>query len=63
MNMVNIQLSEEEASLLIRSLEWSLSEIRMEIADTDSCDFRDGVKQEKRALEHAIEQMKIAMAA
>lgn len=61
--MVNIQLTEEDASLLIRSLEWSLSETRMEIADTDSCDFRDGIKQEKRALEHTLEQLKMAMAA
>ncbi len=55
--MVTIELAEEEATLLKERLETLLSDIRMELADTDRADFRDGLKREKTALEHAISQL------
>jgi hypothetical protein len=56
--MISIQLSEEEAALLAQSLEWWLSETRMEICDTDSADFRDRIKQEKAIIESVLAQLK-----
>ncbi len=59
--MVVIQIAEEDASLLKRALELLLSDVRMEIADTDRADFRDGLKQEKRVLQGTIEQLEEQM--
>jgi hypothetical protein len=56
--MITVQLSEDEAALLVRSLEWSLSETRMEMCDTDQADFREGLKREKDVLERVIAQLK-----
>lgn len=55
--MVIIQLAEDEATIVKRILELILSDVRMEIADTDSADFRMGLKEEKRVLQHAIAQL------
>lgn len=55
--MISIQLSEEEAALLAQSLEWWLSETRMEICDTDSADFRDRIKREKATIENVLAQL------
>ena len=56
--MVNVQLSDAEAALLARSLEWMLSDVRMEMCDTDRADFREGLRNEKGVLEKVIEQLK-----
>lgn len=61
--MVTIELSEAEATALVGSLEWLLSETRMEISNTESMNFRSGLKVEKAALQHLIEQMRTAMTA
>ncbi len=55
--MVIIQLAEDEATIVKRMLELFLSDLRMEIADTDSADFRMGLKDEKKAIQHAISQL------
>lgn len=55
--MVTVQLTDEEATLLSRCLESLLSDVRMEMCDTDRADFREGLKDEKRALEHLIAQL------
>jgi len=55
--MVTLQLTEEESAILKRSLELFLSDVRMEICDTDSADFREGLKKEKSTLEHVIAQL------
>lgn len=55
--MVNLELTDEEAAILKRSLELLVSDVRMEICDTDSPDFKDGLKVEKGALEHVIAQL------
>ncbi|MRS11964.1 MAG: hypothetical protein EG823_02695 [Actinobacteria bacterium] len=54
---MTVQLSEEGAALLSRSLEWLLSELRMEICDTDRADFRSELKVEKGVLEDVIAQL------
>lgn len=55
--MITVQLTEEEAALLKQSLELMLSDVRMEICDTDSGDFREGLKAEKAVLEGVIAQL------
>lgn len=48
--MVQLDLTRDETGILIKMLENYLSELRMEIADTDQQDFRDQLKEEKRVL-------------
>ena len=55
--MVTVQLTEDEATLLLHSLEVLLSDVRMEMCDTDRADFRDVLKREKSTLEGVIGQL------
>ena len=48
--MIQITLSDEEASSLRNVLESYLSDLRMEIADTERMDFRDGLKRQEEFL-------------
>jgi hypothetical protein len=48
--MVHLQLTIDEAATLKMALEDFLSDLRMEIAHTDSMDFREGLKTKKRIL-------------
>jgi hypothetical protein len=48
--MVQIELTPAEAEILKTALESYLSDLRMEIADTDSLDFREGLKRRKATL-------------
>lgn len=52
--MVQIDLTPEEQGELRTALESYLSDLRMEIADTDSYDFRVGLKARKAALEKVL---------
>ena len=49
--MVSITLRDVEARVLKETLESFLSDLRMEIADTDRMDFREGLKNRRRILE------------
>jgi hypothetical protein len=55
--MVKIDLSKEQSAALKRALESYLSDLRMEIADTDSQDFREGLKHEKVLLVDVVQQL------
>ena len=48
--MVQITLSDEEAGSLRSVLENYLSDLRMEIADTERMEFRDGLKRQEAFL-------------
>ena len=48
--MVHLELSPTEAEILRMVLESYLSDLRMEIADTDSLDYRKGLKDRKAVL-------------
>ena len=48
--MLTISISEQERAQLMAVLEEYLSELRMEIADTDRMEFRDMLKEKKRVL-------------
>ena len=52
--MISLDLSKEESTILVDVLASYLSDLRMEIADTDSMDFREQLKQRKAVIEKAI---------
>ncbi len=52
--MVRIELQPTEAEVLKMVLESYLSDLRMEIADTDSKDFRDKLKARKMILRKVV---------
>ena len=55
--MPQLTLTDEEAGTLRRVLEEYVSDLRMEIADTDSMDFRDQLKRDEAFLKRLIEQL------
>lgn len=55
--MIRIELTDEDASRLRELCETELSDLRMEIADTDSMDFRDRLKQDAGLLRAVIAQL------
>jgi hypothetical protein len=55
--MVTIQLSEEEAECLKRLLDWTLSDLRMEIGRTERQAFREKLKTEKAVLQKVLSQL------
>ena len=52
--MIRIELQPAEAEVLATALESYLSDLRMEIADTDSMDFREGLKARKKTLRKIV---------
>jgi LPS O-antigen subunit length determinant protein (WzzB/FepE family) len=52
--MIRIELTDAEAKTLQDVLDSYLSDLRMEIADTDSRDFRENLKARKKVLEDVI---------
>lgn len=57
--MVHLTLTDEEAGTLKKALETYLSDLRMEIADTDAQDFRENLKQEKSVITRLLEQLRV----
>ncbi|MGD8867840.1 MAG: hypothetical protein PVI01_09420 [Gemmatimonadales bacterium] len=56
--MIQLDLSDEERRDLLQLLEDVLSDLRMEIADTDSMDFRDKLKRRKEVIGKVIGALK-----
>jgi predicted transcriptional regulator len=54
---LEFDITEEEKKILTNTLEKYLSELRMEIADTDAEDFRDKLKREKRFIYRFLEKL------
>lgn len=52
--MIQLNLTQEEASILKDLLEDYLSDLRMEVADTDMQDFRDRLKQEEATIKKIL---------
>ncbi|HXY68574.1 MAG TPA: hypothetical protein VEH62_03935 [Gemmatimonadales bacterium] len=48
--MAQLDLTAEEAAVLRQALEAYLSDLRMEIADTDSADYREELKRQEEIL-------------
>jgi hypothetical protein len=55
--MIQLDLTGEEVRILAEILESSHSDLRMEIADTDSMDFRNMLKQRKAVVAKALEAL------
>ena len=55
--MVNIELSAEESEILKDTLDNFLSDLRMEIADTDRMEYRDALKHQKMVLMKVVEML------
>ncbi|MBC8551545.1 MAG: hypothetical protein H8D23_18010 [Candidatus Brocadiales bacterium] len=58
--MINLELTKEEKDILAMILESYLSDLRMEIADTDSMDFREALKKRKDVLKKVLEALQHA---
>jgi len=52
-----IQIAEEEAEVLRSVLEEYISELRMEVANTDSMDFREELKRKEAVLKAMVKQL------
>jgi hypothetical protein len=52
--MIHLDFSTDEVKILASVLESYLSELRMEIADTDNHDFREMLKERKAVLEKTL---------
>lgn len=56
--MAPVTLTDQEAATLRKALEVYLSDLRMEIADTDAQDFREDLKQEEAVLKRLLERLR-----
>ncbi|MFP4014363.1 MAG: hypothetical protein ACLFVQ_09785 [Chitinispirillaceae bacterium] len=56
--MINVEMTDTQARLLIETLEGSISEIRMEIADTDSPFYKDKLRERKEEFAAILNQIK-----
>jgi hypothetical protein len=54
---MQLNLTAEEAAMLSEVLTSYLSDLRMEIADTDSQDFREGLKKTEVLLKRIIQDL------
>ena len=55
--MISIHISDEENQILIAALESYLSELRMEIGDTDQYEFKQNLKSQKEALMRILDSL------
>ncbi|OGL39067.1 MAG: hypothetical protein A2042_04815 [Candidatus Schekmanbacteria bacterium GWA2_38_11] len=55
--MLRIELTTEEVGMLHLILESYLSDLRMEIANTDSMDFRESLKEREVFLKKLLQQL------
>lgn len=56
--MPNFELSTEGKQTLIEVLEDNISDLRMEIADTDSSIFKEEIRSKKKILIDILEKLK-----
>lgn len=52
--MIRIELTDSEATTLQDVLDSYLSDLRMEIADTDRMEFRESLKAKKKVIEGVL---------
>ncbi len=55
--MTTLNLTSEQAEILRDALESYLSDLRMEIADTDNHDFRESLKAKEATLKQILEML------
>jgi tRNA threonylcarbamoyladenosine modification (KEOPS) complex Pcc1 subunit len=61
--VVQITLTHEEAATLRGALNSYVSDLRMEVADTDSKPFRENLKREEAMLKKLLQQLDAELAA
>ena len=54
---MKLEMTDEELELLRELLSFTLSELRMEIADTDSASYREKLKERKTLLAGLLEKL------
>jgi hypothetical protein len=59
MKAMTLELAPAEAEELQRALGRYLAELRMEIADTDSYDYRQGLKAERTLLSGVLKRLEV----
>lgn len=55
--MVQLTLTDQDATTLKKALQTYLSDLRMEVADTDAQDFREGLKQEEAVITRLVHEL------
>ena len=55
---LELHLTEEDVKTVIDALERYVSELGMEIADTDTMDYRDKLKSQRISIYKVIDQLK-----
>jgi hypothetical protein len=61
--VTQITLTDEEAAILREALRSYVADLRMEIADTDSMQFRENLKREEAILKKFLQQLDTKLAA
>jgi len=56
--MAQLSLTPEEQSILVEALESFLSDLRMEIADTEKKDLRDVLKNQERVIGRILQSLR-----
>lgn len=59
---MKLELSASECLTMIELLESTLSDLSVEIADTDTFDYREGLKSKRAELINIMERLKVASA-
>lgn len=60
--MIRIELTPEEVVEVLRVLEGYLSDLRYEISDTSSSNFKEQLRTEKRVVLEALEKFRAVVA-
>lgn len=55
---MKLELTQEEAAALTKVLEYYVSDLRMEVADTEQKDMRDALKVEEEALRRILQGLR-----
>ncbi len=55
--MIQLELTDDEQGILKKALESYISDLRMEIADTDNMDFRNKLKEKEQVLNKVVERI------
>jgi hypothetical protein len=56
--VAQIELTDQEAELLRNVLEEYVSDLRMEVSNTDNMDFREALKEKERILRGLVERLR-----
>jgi hypothetical protein len=56
--MIRLDLTETESAALVKVLDYYVSELRMEITDTEQKDLRDALKTEEDVLKKILQTLK-----